>query len=145
MLLFPDWCAQCVRMGPRIPSTVFTVQGHSAYVYGLLAQTVPPRKLDPALTNTAFNPAFAGSLLTETATVTVPPETLQRFEATDFPLMLLTDARGVLRVLEPVGAQDLEEGGEVDAAIALVGRNFSQSGPLQAPHASAATGSSPGR
>lgn len=124
MLLFPDWCAQCVRMGARIPSTVFTVEGHSAYVYGLLAQTTPARRLDPKLTNVAYNPAFAADLMAETATVTVPANMLNTFEATDFPLLILADTAGILRVLEPVGPQDLQEGGEIDSAIALIGRNF---------------------
>lgn len=124
LLLFPDWCAQCVYMGPHLPETVFKVEGHSAYLYALLAQTVPPRKPDPTVTNKAYNPAYAAALLAETPTITVPPETLNRFEATDFPLLLVTDPDGILRVLEPVSAQDLQPGGSVDAAIALVGKTF---------------------
>ncbi len=129
MLLFPDWCAQCVHLGSQLPLTVFTVEGHSAYLYALLAETLPPRKPDPKITNTAFSPAYAAALLAETPTVTVPVATLSRFEADDFPLLLLTDTRGVLRVLQPVGAQDLQPGGDVDAAIALVGRNFNTPHP----------------
>ena len=124
LLLFPDWCAQCVRLGPQLPETVFKVEGHSAYLYALLAETVPPRKPDPKITNTAFNPAYAAAMLAETPTVTVPPDTLTRFEAADFPLLLLTDATGILRVLQPITAQDLQPGGDLDAAIALIGRNF---------------------
>ncbi len=124
LLLFPDWCAQCVLMGPHLPETVFQVEGHSAYLYALLAQTVPPRTRDPKITNTAFSPAYAASMLAETPTVTVRPETLNHFQATDFPLLLVTDPKGVLRVLTPVTPQDLEPGGSIDAAIALVGKNF---------------------
>ncbi len=126
LLLFPDWCAECVRLGPNLPETVFKVEGHSAYLYALLAQTVPPRKPDPRLANTAWNPAYAAALLAETPTVTVSPDTLTRFEATDFPLLLITDADGVLRVLQPITAQDLQPGGDLDAAIALIARNFTR-------------------
>ena len=105
-------------MGPHLPETVFKVEGHSAYLYALLAQTLPPRTPDPKITNTAFNPAYAASLLAETPTVTVPPETLNHFEATDFPLLLVTDPNGILRVLTPVTPQDLQPGGDIDAAIA---------------------------
>ncbi len=133
MLLFPDWCAGCIRLGPQLPPTVFTVEGHSAYVFALLAETVPPRQPDPKLTNAAFNPAYAAAMLAETPTVTVPVETLNRFKADDFPLLLLTDSAGVLRVLQPVGARDLQPGGDVDAAIALVGVNFSKRSAPPAP------------
>ncbi len=133
MLLFPDWCAGCIRLGPQLPPTVFSVEGHSAYVYALLAETVPPRKPDPKVKNIAFNPAYAAAMLAETPTVTVPLEMLKRFEADDFPLLLLTDREGVLRVLQPVGAGDLQPGGDVDAAIALVGRNFSNGVAVSAP------------
>ena len=110
MLLFPDWCAPCVRLGPQLPQTVFTVEGHSAYLYALLAETVPPRTPDPKLTNTAFNPAFSAAGLAETPTVTVRADTLNRFAASDYPLLLLTDSRGILRGLQPISAQDVQQG-----------------------------------
>lgn len=136
LLLFPDWCAQCVHLGTQLPETVFKVEGRSAYLYALLAQTTPARKPDPTVTNTVYHPAYAAALLAETPTVTVSPDTLTRFEAEDFPLLILTDDHGILRVLEPVTAQDLQPGGDLDAAIALVGRNFGtapKSGPTTPP------------
>ncbi len=142
LLLFPDWCATCIRLGPQLPETVLKVEGHSAYLYALLAQTVPPRTPDPKITNTAFNPAYAAAMLAETPTLTVSPETLTRFEATDFPLLLITDAEGILRVLQPVTVGDLQPGGDLDAAIALVGRNFSHA-PTPAAAAPQASSSTP--
>ena len=137
-LLFPDWCAQCVRLGPALPETVFTVEGHGAYLYALLAQTVPPRT-PPANTPTlAFDPAFATAMLTGTATLTVSPGTLDRFVANDFPFLILTDGNGVVRVLEPVGNEDLAPGGAVDAAIARVGKTF----PVLLPNSSQEHGAS---
>ena len=125
LLLFPDWCAQCVYLGPKLPPTVFTVEGHSAYVYALLAETVPAEKPDPSVTNIAFHPSYAAAMMSETPTITVSPETLTHFEAEDFPLLILTDAQGIVRVLQAIQAPDLQPGGDVDAAIALVGKNFS--------------------
>lgn len=133
LLLFPDWCAQCVRLGPQLPETVFQVEGHSAYVYALLVETVPARKPDPKVTNAAFSPSYAAAMLAETPTVTVAPETLTRFEATDFPLLLITDAQGVVRVLQPVNAQELKPGGDIDSAIALVGKTFGGSRVAETP------------
>ena len=124
MFLFPDWCAACVRMGPRLPETVVSVEGHAAYMYALLVETVPSRKPDPHAANAGFEPAFARASLAETPTVVVAPAALDRFAATDFPFLIITDANGMVRVLQPVGADDLQPGGSVDAAIALVGKTF---------------------
>ncbi len=124
MLLFPDWCAACVRLVPQLPQTVFSVEGHSAYVYALLAETVPARKPDPKLTNTGFSPSYAAALLAGTPTVTVAPETPRHFAAVDFPFLILTDANGNVRVLQALGPADFQPGGSLDAAIALVGRTF---------------------
>lgn len=124
LLLFPDWCAQCVRMALQFPETVFKVEGHSAYLYGLLAETVPPRPPDPTAPRPAFNPAYTSAWLQGTPTLVVRPDLLTRFGGADYPLLLLTDANGRLRVLEPVSADEVKPGGTVDAAIAVVGRNF---------------------
>ena len=93
-------------------------------MYALLAETVPARR-PPAKEQVAFEPSFAAAMLAETPSVTVPSDTLTRFGAHDFPLLLVADPTGTLRVMEPVSAQTLEPGGDIDAAIALVGRNFS--------------------
>ena len=138
LLLFPDWCAQCVRMGSQFPETVFTVEGHEAYVYGLLAQTVPPRKpmLPPpgstakdAPASTAYlpsdyNPSDAANLLRETPTIVVGPALLDQFAATDVPLLILTDPQGIVRVVQPVDQDALTRGGTIDSAIARVGAQW---------------------
>ncbi len=124
LLLFPDWCASCIRMGPHLPETVVAVEGHSAYIYALLAQTVPPRKPDPKVTNAAFDPSLAAATLAETPTVTVAPDTPDHFAARDFPFLILVDANGIVRLLQPAAAEDVLPGGSLDAAIAVVGRNF---------------------
>lgn len=129
LLLFPDWCAQCVRMGSQFPETVFSVEGHSAYLFGLLAETVPPRKPDPTVPNLPFNPAYAASLLAGTSNLTVSPDLLDRFGGSEYPLLLLTDANGILRLIQPVTGDDLRPGGDIDSAIALVGKTFPATPP----------------
>src|SRR6202012_5995917 len=43
LLLFPEWCAQCIALGPGLPQSVFLIEGHEAYLYALMAETLPPR------------------------------------------------------------------------------------------------------
>ena len=133
LLLFPDWCAQCVQMGSKFPETVFTVAGHEAYLYGLLAQTVPSRKPIPpapgatakdAPASTAFDPSDAANQLRETPTIVVEPALLDQFAATDVPLLILTDAQGVVRVVQPVGEDAIAPGSTIDSAIARVGAQW---------------------
>ncbi len=148
LLVFPDSCAECRRLGGQLPETVFAVEGHSAYVYGLLLETVSPR-LPPKNANgaaeVAFAPAFAAAALAGTATVAVEANTLPELASDDYPLLLLTDARGIVRVVQPVSIEALGDGGAVYSAIHRVGENFprtvpSPSSPKQA-HVSAPHGS----
>jgi len=124
LLLFPDWCAQCVRMGKQFPETVFLVTNQESYLYGLLAETVPPNKPrakgDSSAAQTGFNPADSAEALRETPTLAVAPETLELFGATDVPFLIITDTQGVVRVLQPVGEDALAPGSTVDSAIARV-------------------------
>jgi hypothetical protein len=129
LLLFPDWCAQCIRMALKLPQSVFTVAGHEAYLYGLLAPTVeqtPPLPAPTAKPQTAapVTPADASNLLRMTPTLVVDPSLLDQFAATDVPYLILTDAQGIVRVLQPVGDDALEPGGPIDSAIALVGSQW---------------------
>ncbi len=95
LLLFPDWCPQCIRMATKIPETVFTVAGHEAYLYGLLAQTVPPNPATTAKGNgtTVFTPADAANLLHNTPTLIVDPSFLDQFAVDDVPYLILTDPK----------------------------------------------------
>ena len=130
LLLFPDWCAQCVRLARQMPETVFTVQGQAAYIYGLLAQTVPPEKIPLSTVKTAatqqasFNPAYAAEYLKGTPTLTVPSALLNTFHATDVPLLVLTDGHGIVRLIEVVDETALQPGNTVDSAVALVGHRW---------------------
>jgi hypothetical protein len=113
-------------MGTRLPTTVFTVAGHEAYLYGLLAQTVspnPPPK-DPAATPAPYTPADAVNYLRYTPTLVVDPSLLDQFAVTDVPLLILTDPQGIVRVLQPVSDDAILPGGTIDSAIALVGSQW---------------------
>jgi len=132
LLLFPDWCAQCLHMGKQFPETVFTVSGIEAYFFALLAETVPPSKQPPDA-NAAFNPADASFLLRETPTLVVSPETLTQFSPSDIPFLILTDSTGIVRVVQPVGDDVLARGGILDSAIARVGAQWPRSNILYRP------------
>lgn len=126
LLLFPDWCAQCVRMATKLPQTVFSVAGHEAYLYGLMAQTVPanPPPKDPKAPPAPFTAADAANYLRNTPTLVVDPSLLDQFAATDVPLLILADAQGMVRVLQAVSDDAIEPGGTIDSAIALVGKQW---------------------
>lgn len=128
LLLFPDWCVQCIRMATKLPGTVFTVAGHEAYLYGLLAPTVeqtpplPPSAKPKA--EVAPAPMDASNLLRMTPTLVVDASLLDEFGATDVPFLILTDSQGIVRVLQPVGDSALEPGDTIDSAIARVGSQW---------------------
>jgi hypothetical protein len=125
LLLFPDWCAQCIRMGAKLPVGKFVVDGHDAYLYALLAPTQPqtPKPSSPPLANAApapFNPADATNRMRGTPTLVVPKRLLDQFAATDVPYLILTDAAGIVRVLQPVSDDAILPGDTIDSAIARV-------------------------
>lgn len=124
LLVFPDWCAQCVRMGQRFPETVFTVAGHEAYLYGVLAETVPPAKAPLA---EGFDPADSSLLLNGTPTIVLTPSVLDRLAVDAVPFLLLTDATGTVRVAQSIDPSAIQPGNTVDTAIACVGAHW----PLQ--------------
>ena len=118
LLLFPDWCAQCVHMGRAFPPTVFTVAGHEAYLYGLLAETVTPHK---TLSSDGFNPADSSLFLDQTATLVIPGSDFDRFAVNGVPFLVLTDPHGIVRVAQPIDPTAIQPGDTVDTAIACVG------------------------
>jgi hypothetical protein len=141
LLIFPDWCAQCVRMGRKFPETVFTVKGHEAYLYGLLVQTVPQRKPSgkPTPADDVFSPADASSLMQQTPTLIVKPQVLDTFAATDVPFLVVADSQGIVRVAQPVGEDAIQPGNSIDSAIAMVGSRW----PLKVPPTAPTPSSSP--
>lgn len=125
-VLFPDWCAQCVRLAMKIPAGVFTVEGRKAYVYGLLVETVVPAK--GARTGTGFDPARTAEVLRDTPTVVVSADVLKAFYAVEVPLLIVADAAGVIRFIEPVDEGALQPGNTLDVAVGLVGKRWPGAG-----------------
>ena len=141
-LLFPPWCAQCVRLGPQLQAAIDRNQGDTNLkLYALLADKAPePQKHAsgktvgheiaggkrtgrtpsvPADENLA--PKAAAELLAGTPTFVVPPSTLEEFGATDFPFLIATDHNGVIRLLYPAAPNNaLVEGGIVDQIAASI-------------------------
>ncbi len=121
LLLFPDWCAQCVRLGSQFPEGTFTVGGRPAAFYALLAVTkpsTPSRELQGASSGGTRN---AVDQLRGTPTLLVPAATLLQLEAADYPLLVLVDEKGIVRLHQPVGEDALQSGSTLDAAIAGLG------------------------
>ena len=140
LLLFPDWCNQCVAMGGKfVPVAKSLSDNHTRFV-ALLAQAAappaakpPPAK--PALkmpapgTSKEAKPAqsskgetahvnilmnvrpTAALLLSGTPTLAVPNETLNTFVATDFPLLIVTDHDGIVRAILTAPENALEPEG----------------------------------
>lgn len=96
LLLFPPWCAQCVRMAQSLMPTLYRVSENDVHLYGLLAQAPPPvaapSKPEPRGTRSKSPqtvpagpgvPKTAAELLAHTPTLIVPESTLTQFAATD--------------------------------------------------------------
>lgn len=127
-LLFPPWCAQCVRLGPELQAAIDRGVGTSGLkIYALLADT-PPEPLHVAAKSATRRTGHAGThapeetaakspleLLRKTPTLLVPPETLDLFGAADFPFLIATDHDGIIRLLYPAAPNNaLVEDGIVD-------------------------------
>lgn len=127
-LLFPPWCAQCVRLGPELQPAIDRAAGKSGLkIYGLLAEA-PPESLHVAAKGATKPTGHAGmhasaetavksplGLLRKTPTLLVPPDTLDFFGAADFPFLIATDHDGIIRLLYPAAPNNaLVEDGIVD-------------------------------
>lgn len=132
-LLFPPWCAQCLRLGPQLQPAMDREAGASRLkMYVLLADAASERPKAIAGKTAADSAAKStgqvtvhiseGSgvtppreLLRKTSTLIVPPETLDVFGAADFPFLIATDHNGIIRLLYPAAPSNaLVEGGIVD-------------------------------
>jgi hypothetical protein len=110
LLLFPDWCAQCVAMRGDLWKAEQTKQG-IVRLFVLLAERGPdkevmaaeaiapkPKVADPATAQLAPEKLKTPSeLLLNTQTLVVPPETTALFAAGDFPFVVMVDHAGIVR------------------------------------------------
>ena len=110
LLLFPDWCAQCVGIRGDLWKAEQTKQG-IVRLYVLLAEKTPDKEalaakalgikpypaapVDPAAK--PEKPKTASELLLNTQTMVVPPETTELFAAGDFPFVVMVDYAGIVR------------------------------------------------
>jgi len=108
LLLFPDWCAQCVGLRGDLWKAEQTKQG-IVRLYVLLAEKTPDKEalaaeaIAPKVPAAPVDPLIpvkartASELLLNTQTLVVPPETTELFAAGDFPFVVMVDHAGIVR------------------------------------------------
>lgn len=139
LLLFPPWCAQCVRSAKDLLPTMFRLnsEGAEVHLYGLLAGDPPPvaapGPVAPAKTgrrgraaaaesaggkDAPEKPATAAEQLRGTPTLVVAPAVLAQFGATDFPFLIVTDHDGIIRLMLPGAPENAMAAGSTIDQIA---------------------------
>lgn len=137
-LLFPDWCAQCIRMAPDLWDAIGRLKDYEGHLYGLVAETMPDKAallveqnkpMGPNLATLPIKPGATpvspkaptpSQLLLHTPTLVVPPETLRTFAATDFPFLIVVDHAGIVRFAAPAPESVLQPGGFLDEVASHV-------------------------
>ena len=79
-------------------------------------------------------PKTAAEQLRCTPTLIVPPATLAQFAATDFPLLIATDSKGIIRFIQPASETALNQGDFLDQITMHIATQW----PRQAPPAATA-------
>ena len=141
-LLFPDWCNQCIVMGANSRSkTQELMATYRVRFLPLMTQANPPEKrvesplkTVPPPTNKVGNKAQGqpdrlhvdlqlaikstpDAILEGTPTIVVPNETIDKFAATDFPLIIATDHNGIIRFIHRASDVALDTGGDIDSVV----------------------------
>ena len=122
-------------MTKQLLPTLYRINGGDAdevHLYALLAQPAPPAaappkgppqptfaKPKPSSTDPAQPelPKTAAEQLHGTPTLIVPPATINQFAATDFPLLIATDPKGIIRFIQPASETALNPGDFLDQII----------------------------
>jgi hypothetical protein len=143
LMLFPDWCNQCIAMAFNSPPRAKELlETYHARFFPLITQADPPEKhaqaplkdvpLPPSKSAKGASTAPSGKLhvdqqinvtstpdarLAGTPTVVVPNETLNTFTATDFPLLIVLDHDGIIRAILVAPEDALAPGGDVDQLV----------------------------
>jgi hypothetical protein len=151
-ILFPDWCAQCVAMSPQFGPAVAAMKERASRFYLLLASANPnpPAYKEPpkvqGISKTRASTAGAkaetphvelqlsvkptpAELLVGTPTLIVPNQTLNTFVATDFPLIIVTDRKGIVRYIQQAPDNALVSGGIVEQIVDRVVEQWSSLAP----------------
>jgi hypothetical protein len=148
LFLFPEWCAQCIRLTMQLLPTLYRVNGcdgDDVHLYALLAQPAPtvaaPPKGPPKPTtiakpkptpippNAPEPPKTAAEQLHGTPTLIVPPATITQFSATDFPLLIATDSKGIIRFIQPASENTLNPGDFLDQITMHIARQWPKQPP----------------
>jgi hypothetical protein len=149
LFLFPDWCAQCVRMAQQLGPTLSRVGKNDVRLYGLLAQAATPDAAPPrpatkpaarpgAKTSAAAKPQppaepeppkTPAELLRGSPTLIVPPQTLAQFDATDYPLVIALDPQGIIRFIQPAPDAALVPGGFLDQITGHIAEQWPRGAP----------------
>jgi len=124
LLLFSEWCAQCVRIAPDIWDAMGRLGDKGIRVYGLLAAATPDKAAllkdqmkpmgPPQPPVEGAPPKPVAEALLHNPVLVVPPETLKMFAAEDFPFLIVADHAGIVRFAAPVPDAALAPAGVLD-------------------------------
>ena len=137
LLLFPDWCNQCVALHDKFAPAWKRLRDQQVRFFALLAQAEAPPKTAPKeiakATNSSRPAPFAAekpgiphndlqldvkptaaALLAATPTFVVPTKTLDAFAAPDFPFIVVADRNGIIRAMQVTNETALVPGGQID-------------------------------
>ena len=136
LLIFPDWCAQCVRVGTeQFMPFLARHAGENIHLYGLLAQLHPPpvaaapaprRRGGPTAAagetaSASETQPTAADLLRGTPTLVVASSLpITAFATTDFPLLVIADHDGRIRFADTAPENAFIPGSLVDQLITRV-------------------------
>jgi len=153
LLVFPDWCSQCVALQPQFTPAWTRLRQSESRFFVLLAQDKAPPKPAPVETQKPSGKAGTGArfpgekpeiphnelhldvkptpaaLLAGSPTFAVPTKTLADFAANDFPLIVIADHDGIIRVVELGNETILAEGGQIDQLVDHVLQKWPATGP----------------
>ena len=144
LLLFPPWCAQCIRISQAIAPTLMRLHENNVHIYGLLADNPPPpppavpkptpsnhsrrptqTQQETLTTLDKPEPPSAVDLLRGTPSLVVAPSTLTDFAAADFPFLIATDHDGIIRLLLPAVPENaFVIGGAIDQITNQIAREW---------------------
>jgi hypothetical protein len=121
------------------------------HLYALLAQPALPvaaqpkgpnfSKLKPSSTEPTQldRPKTAAEQLRGTPTLIVPPATVSQFAATDFPLLIATDSKGIIRFIQPASETALNTGDFLDQITTHIAKQWPRQTPASPTAPSTAT------
>lgn len=110
LVLFPDWCAQCRHMMKTLTEFNKANATTPLYAYGLTF--VDSSLIDDKSVHEAFVKEMQG-----TPTYIAPASTAQSFGAIEFPLAIVTDAKGAVRFIGSIPGDAFKGGGYIEKVI----------------------------